>query len=211
MPSDRRSETRRLRRAQGLALRTIARRLGVSLGTVSAWTRDVTLTPVQLAALRARDGGWLGRSVAARTARLEAQERGRVLVRRGDPLVQDGCLLLWAGGVLTPQRVRFTSSDVDLVASVVALLRRVDGEADARLAVRVTYAPEVGLTEPEVAAWWLGRLALAEEQLTLAPVARRDAPPYGTARLSVSSVTVAQTILGAIQELADLERPQWLG
>jgi hypothetical protein len=34
--------------------------------------------------------------------------------------------------------------------------------------------------------------------------------PYGTARVSVCSVVVVQSIYGAIQEYAGIDRPEWL-
>ncbi len=42
-----RSEARRLRRDHGMKLRAIAVRLGVAVGTVHRWTRDIELTEEQ--------------------------------------------------------------------------------------------------------------------------------------------------------------------
>jgi uncharacterized protein YjcR len=40
-------EARRLRRQEGIPLKRIAKRLGVSVSTVHSWTRDIELTPEQ--------------------------------------------------------------------------------------------------------------------------------------------------------------------
>jgi transposase len=50
-----RQEARRLRMADGLSIRDIATRLGVSKSSVSLWVRDVALTAEQEAALQAND------------------------------------------------------------------------------------------------------------------------------------------------------------
>jgi transcriptional regulator with XRE-family HTH domain len=47
-----REEARRLRREEGLAMRVIAARLGVAVSSVSAWTRDISLTEAQHERLR---------------------------------------------------------------------------------------------------------------------------------------------------------------
>jgi hypothetical protein len=39
---------------------------------------------------------------------------------------------------------------------------------------------------------------------------RRNKLPYGTCKLVVSDVRVVQAIYGGIQELAGIERPQWV-
>jgi hypothetical protein len=39
---------------------------------------------------------------------------------------------------------------------------------------------------------------------------RTNKLPYGTARLSVHSTEIVQTIYGSIQELGGFDRPEWL-
>jgi hypothetical protein len=80
-----------------MALKAIARQLGVSVSSVSLWTRDIELTPDQVAALAAqnhRHGGQRrgqeARSQNARIRRLIAQLEGRAMARRGEPLHLSG-------------------------------------------------------------------------------------------------------------------------
>jgi uncharacterized protein YjcR len=103
-----REEARRLRREDGMAMKAIARQLGVSVSSVSLWTRDIELTDEQVATLAARNPrhgqqvrGQYQRSQNARVKRLIAQMHGRALARRGDPLHQAGCMLYWAEGART--------------------------------------------------------------------------------------------------------------
>ena len=66
--------------------------------------------------------------------------------------------------------------------------------------------------------WWLNRLALPTECLRKAVVnrpsrashGRHNVLLYGTARVVVNSTAIVQSIYGAIQEYAGIERPEWL-
>lgn len=65
-------QARELRR-QGLAITEIAKRLGVSKGSVSVWVRDIPLTEQQCQALR--EDVWAGGSAGREKARLINQQR----------------------------------------------------------------------------------------------------------------------------------------
>jgi hypothetical protein len=76
-----------------------------------------------------------------------------------------------------------------------------------------------GLTLDEIEGWWLTRLALPRSCLRKAAVNRASSAskrrkghvlPYGTARLAVHSTFIVQSIYGAIQEYAGIDRPEWL-
>ena len=76
-----------------------------------------------------------------------------------------------------------------------------------------------GLSLSEIERWWLARLALPPPCLRKAAVNRPSSAsqgkrgnvlPYGTGRLSVHSTDVIQSIYGAIQEYAGIDRPEWL-
>jgi transcriptional regulator with XRE-family HTH domain len=79
MKTEQREKARALRRDEGLSVKVIARRLGVSQSSVSRWVRDVPLTEEQRAILvaHAYNGGKKGRSITfalLREARVLAQE-----------------------------------------------------------------------------------------------------------------------------------------
>ena len=52
---EKRNEARRLRREEGMAIKKIAERIGVSPASVLVWTRDIELTSQQLADLQGRE------------------------------------------------------------------------------------------------------------------------------------------------------------
>jgi transposase-like protein len=114
-----RLEARRLRQEDGLAIKEIARVVGVSLSSVSLWVRDIELDAVKNASMRSRAARRRGEATAARarTLRRNAQERGREQARQGDPLHLAGCMLYWAEGSRERNAVIFTNSDPEWSAS----------------------------------------------------------------------------------------------
>jgi len=117
-----RLEARRLRAEEGASVKAIAARLGVSVSSVSAWVRDIALTPDQVAALaranpainrqRAGTATW---AAICRERRRSWQEEGRARARAGDPLHHAGCMLFWAEGSKSRNRAILTNSDADLL------------------------------------------------------------------------------------------------
>jgi len=93
MKTTERELARRLRREDGLPVNEIARRVGASKSSVSLWVRDIELTGGQLAALRLMNpaynrqlSGWTKVAERHRANRVAAQESGRALARRCEPL-----------------------------------------------------------------------------------------------------------------------------
>jgi transcriptional regulator with XRE-family HTH domain len=223
---EKRAEARRLRSEQGLALRAIAEQLGVSKGSVSLWVRDIELTPEQQAALLAknpaRNGQLLGMRVRrerCRQRRIEAQEYGRALARQSDPIHRGGCMLYWAEGSKMRNAVQIVNADADLLDTFLEFLRVCYAVPDQAIAFSVNCFLGNGLTLDEIQDWWLTRLGLPPNCLRKAVVNRPSSAskrlkgnvlPYGTARLTVHSTDVVQSIYGAIQEYAGIVRPEWL-
>ncbi len=224
--SEERIEARRLRSEQGLALRSIAEQLGVSKASVSLWVRDIELTPEQEAELLAknpvRNGQLLGmrvRSERCREQRVAAQQHGRELARRGDPEHIAGCMLYWAEGSKTRNAAQLVNADADLIGKFLVFLRSCYDVADDRIAFSVNCFLGNGLTLDEIQQWWLTRLGLTATCLRKAIVNRPSSAsrlrkghvlPYGTARITVHSTFLVQSIYGAIQEYAGIDRPEWL-
>jgi transcriptional regulator with XRE-family HTH domain len=217
---------RQLRRDEGMSMKRIAASLGVSLGSVSRWTRDVELTPEQQERLRESNPrfnqqlrGQRGRSRSARAVRLAAQQEGRALAMLGNGLHMRGCMLYWAEGSKSRNVAALTNSDPDLLKVYVDFLRRCYGVPDEKLALAVNCHLGNGLTVGQIESWWLERLGLPPSCLRGATVnqpssastrRRGHVLPYGTARVSVCSVVIVQSIYGAIQEYAGIDRPEWL-
>ena len=220
-----REAARRLRRDEGRSIKEIADLLHVSPSSVSRWTADITLAPAFIEALRARNPAVNGRlegtreqSAAKRAARLAAQERGRQLARNPTRLHLAGCMLYWSEGSKDRTAVMLTNSDPDLLALFVRFLRKCYAVPPERIALTVNCHLNNGLELAEIEAWWLDRLELPPRSLRKATVNspsrasrwRRNVLIYGTARVAVYSTAIVQSIYGAIQEYAGIERPEWV-
>ena len=224
--SEARSEARRLRAEAGLPISVISTRLGVAKSSVSRWVRDIELTAEQLAALRAMNPlynaqlrGQAARSASARAVRAAAQRHGRELARRGDALHMHGCMLYWAEGAKSRNSVAFANSDAHMMALFLRFLRECYRVTDDRMALVVNCHVNNGLSAPEIVNWWLDRLGLPVSCARAPTVNRRSRSsrgrrghvlPHGTARLVVHSTFIVQSIYGATQEYAGMDRPEWL-
>jgi transcriptional regulator with XRE-family HTH domain len=218
-------EARRLRRDEGRSIKEIAKLLHVSVSSVSRWTADITLSPAFIEALRQRNPAVNGRlegtrerSAAMRAVRIADQALGRELARSPTRLHLAGCMLYWSEGSKDRNVVRLTNSDPDLLALFVRFLRECYAVPPERIALSVNCHLNNGLQLAEIEAWWLERLGLPVMSLRKAAVNtasrasrwRRNVLVYGTARVSVCSTAIVQSIYGAIQEYAGIERPEWV-
>jgi|SRR4051794_7365921 len=214
-------ERARQLRSDGVSIKSIARRLHLAQSTVSLWVRDVALSPEQRRRLdelsdRQRAGLMTNR-IRTREARLESQSIGRMIARIDDPLHWAGCMLFWAEGSKKRNGVAFTNSDADMMCFFLRFLRECYDVPDERVCLSVNCFLGNGKTLHEIEAWWLGRLELPSTCLRKATVNRASSASkgvrkplvHGTARITVNSTRIVQTIYGAIQEYAGIERPEW--
>jgi transposase-like protein len=219
-----REKARALRRDNALSVKAIARRLNVSQSSVSRWVRDIELRPEQVAHLRRRayDGGIKGQTMNAairRSARMMAQEEGRALAREAPTLHLAGCMLYWAEGSRKRTQVAFVNSDPDMAKLFVRFLETyfpID-----RCDIRITcnlFADHVQ-RQRDIERFWLETLDLPAACLLPSVVnvyskyskkKRVNRLPYGTCRIVVSRVRIAQHIYGAIQEYGGFRRDAWL-
>jgi hypothetical protein len=218
---------RTLRRHEGLPIKEIARRVGVSTASVSVWVRDIELSAEQHEALRARNSAYnhqlSGQAVAAanrRSERVAYQEHGRLLARRAEPLHIAGCMLYWAEGAKGRNQLRFTNSDPEMARFFVRfLLTYFDlRPEDVRITCNL-FADHVD-RQREIERFWLMTLGLPDSSLRKSVVnvysrhskrKRMNMLPYGTCWVVVSRTAVTQSIFGAIQEYAGISREAWLG
>jgi transposase-like protein len=216
---------RQLRRDEGASIKDIARRVGVSVSSVSLWVRDIELTHEQHAALAARNvaynrqmsGTWK-QAANRRAERLSFQARGRALAKLGDPLFVAGCMLYWAEGGKHRNCLKFTNSDPEMVRLFIEFVRGFELDDDA---VRLTcnlFADHLE-RQQEIEQFWLDVAKLPRRCLCKSTVntyskysqkKRRNKLPYGTCRISICRTWLAQTIYGGIQELGGFTRDAWL-
>src|SRR2546430_1507991 len=124
------------RRKDGPPVKESARRRGFSKSSVSLWVRDIELTAEQHATLRAMNpaynrqlNGWLRVAERHRARRLAAQQSGRELARRAEPLHLGGCMLYWGEGAKgPPHQGCFSNSDPEMVRLFRSEERRVGKE-----------------------------------------------------------------------------------
>jgi hypothetical protein len=191
---------------------------------VSRWVRDVELTAEQQAKLEAQafNGHVKGRAVNSsvrRKARMLAQEEGRQLAQRGEPLHVAACMLYWAEGSKSRNQVRFTNSDPEMVRFFVRFLRQYFNLENQNIRISCNLFADHLARQREIERFWLDRLELPQESLCKSTVnvyskysekKRINKLPYGTCRVVVSRTRIVQSMFGAIQEYAGFERPAWL-
>ncbi len=224
MKTKEREQARELRRREGCSVKEIARRVGVSKSSVSLWVRDIELTPKQLDELMtpAYKRQMQGRQTAIanrRRERIAYQEHGRKLARRGEIMHAAGCMLYWAEGDKARNQARLSNSDPELLRFFVDFLRRYFDVRDDDIRVTCHLFADHVEKQREIELFWLETLELTERSLCKSFVnvysaaskrKRVNTLPYGTCRVSVSRTSVLQSIYGAIQEYAGVERPEWL-
>lgn len=226
MKPEQRAEARRLRQQEGLPITEIGQRLGVAKSSVSLWVRDIVLTPEQQAALqrqryayRAQTRGAHTNAIRAREQRRAYQEEGRRKAREGDPLHLAGCMLYWGEGAKKRNSLQFSNADADMLRFFVSFLKKSLQVDTTRIVIRVFCYLGNGFTLEEIEMYWLFELSLSRENLAKSVV---NTPPsssrqqgrklrYGTCEIAVHETKTIQHVLGAIQEYAGIEKPEWLG
>jgi len=218
-------EQARTLRAEGRSMKEIARAVGCALSSVSHWTRDISLTPEQCAALRSRNPAINGQLVAAanasraRARRVAFQEEGRRLAHRGDRLHVAGCMLYWAEGSKSRNSVQFVNSDPEMVRYFVTFLRAHFAVPDEKLRLDCNLFADHIERQLSIEQFWLDTLGLPRSCLRKSTVnvyskhskkKRQNRLPYGTVRVCVHSTRVVQSIYGSIQEYGRFKQPKWL-
>lgn len=211
-------------RSEGMPIKQIASRLGVSPSTVHRWTRDIELNPAQIAAIeaslqevfRGRNEAW---SERCRAKRREYQLQGRRRARTGDRLHHAGCMLYWAEGAKDRNSLTFANSDPHMIGLFTRFLTESLGLEAEDIGLRVNVHTNNGLTIHEIEDHWLAvtglpRSCCRAHTLDHLPRSskrsRRRRLPYGVCSIRVTSTQIVQHIFGAIQEYGDFDEPAWL-
>jgi hypothetical protein len=208
-------------RLQGVPMKVIAARLGVSSASVHNWTADIELTPelaqrIALEAQALRTATWEARN---RARRERYQREGRERARRGEWLHRTGCMLYWAEGSKSRNTVVFANSDVHMMRLFVRFLRECFAVDPSRLTVRLNAYTSNGLSIEEIQDYWLKALHLPRTSLrkhivnhypTSTSGRKRNKLPHGVCCLKLGDTRIVQHIYGAIQEYGGFEEPRWL-
>jgi hypothetical protein len=202
-------------------MKEIAAVLGVSLGSVHLWTKDITITDEQLA----RNLKAAGAKRAKQWVELNRERRrgyqlvGRTKAREGNALHEAGCMLYWAEGAKDRGEVGFCNSDRAMIAFFWRFLTMFFDVDRSRVRVRLNVYLNNGLAMAEIVDWWNQVLGLPEDCYrnhtidhypTSSSGRRRKRLPYGVCTIRYASTEIVQHIFGAIQEYGEFEEPRWL-
>lgn len=228
MKAKERDEARRMRSEEGLSVGEIARRLGVSKGTSSAWVRDVEMNDAQHLRLLERSkkspgqltGSKLTKEVAQKK-REEYQQAGRDWVHMGhaDNAYRLLCALYWAEGSKDRNVVGMTNTDSDMLKIFVNALKKDFHVKDEDFTVTVMAHLNNGLTAEKIQCYWLKTLGLPASCLRKFTLKTKYFPEqnkkqnrhvYGGCTVRVCSTEIVQRIYGSIQEIFKIDRPEWL-
>jgi len=141
-----------------------------------------------------------------------------VIARIEEPLHLAGCMLFWAEGSKSRNAVISTNSDAGMMRLFLRFLRECCDVRDENIRLSINCFLGHGKSLEQIEAWWLEQLDLPPRCLRKATVNRpssaskgvRKPLVHGTARLAVGSTRLVQSIYGAIQEYAGIERPEWV-
>ena len=223
-----RAEARRLRRDEGVPIKRIATRLGVSPSSVFHWTRDIQLDPDQIDRnLYGPTGPQNPEQIAKRMAawaalnrerRLRYQEAGRARARAGGaPIHLAGCMLYWAEGAKNRNQLKLANSDPNMVRFFCEFLRECfDGPRTSpygSTSISLTGCDR-GDRDPLARTPPTPRICLRKHTINHKPTSssgrKRNKLPYGVCTLAVNKTAVVQHVYGAIQEYAGFDEPRWL-
>jgi transposase-like protein len=226
MKTEERKRARQLRRDEGLPIKEIARRVGVSTASVSVWVRDIELTAEQHEALRMKNPAHnqllSGRAVAVanrRAERVAYQAGGRQAARRRNAQHLAGCMLFWAEGGKARNQLRFTNSDPEMIRFFVRFLRTCLDLRPEDIAITCNLFADHVSRQRENEFVWLATAGVPPSSLRKSTLnvyskhsgrKRQNKLPYGTCRVTVSRTSITQHIFGAIQEYAGFRRDAWL-
>lgn len=214
-----RENARQLRR-EGKSVKTIARELGVSTGSVSLWVKDIPLTDEQKSILGT--GGnqhlaSLANQEQSRSRRMEWQEAGREMYLREGKEFAAGCAVYWAEGSKRRNEVSFCNTDEKMLVFFLSFLRRFFGIKDEEVSLSINCYLNNGLTLEQIQHHWLKVLELPGSCVRKATLKSKyydgkssGKHPHGVCRVRVCKTDIHQKIFGAISEMIGNEGECWL-
>lgn len=216
-----REEARQLRQ-QGLSIKEIAVRIGVSRDSISQWVRDIELTEEQQSELHKHNAHWAAQNAGAqanreksRQKRFAAQEMGRSKAKEGRPMHLIGCMLYWAEGAKRANGIYFVNSDQNMLLLFMRFLREEMG-VDSSVVSLIVHCHTYDADEKNrIKLYWLNLLNLPSTcHVTVLTKkgsdSRRNRLENGLCGIRVFRTELVQHIYGAIQEYGSFDNPNWL-
>ena len=219
MKAKEREEVRRLRKEEGMSIKKIANKVGVSKASVSIWVRDIELTDEQKLNLKP---SVVAMSISNRETfkkiREKYQEEGKIKAKENNALHIMGCMLYWAEGNKQKNSARLSNTDSNIIKLYVKFLRECFNVKNEDFVISIQCYTDKGITIEQIEKYWLELLSLERQNLrkTLANYDKRGKDSirkkhlYGTCTVAVHSTEIVQSIFGAIQEYGGFNNPEWL-
>lgn len=201
----------RVLRKQGLSVKEICRRLGVSKASVSLWVRDIELTSVQKQelSLNGQKKEVIERRRITRLTRENARRqiivdaaRDQIASLTKKELFLIGICLYWAEGGKTKRGVaEFSNSDPKMVQVMRKFLTEICKVPDSKLRGHVSLHPHLDSEKAEK--YWSFISGIPRDQFyktsqqhNKASQNKKDTLPYGTFRIYVCSTELFLKIKG---------------
>ncbi|MBI1277992.1 MAG: hypothetical protein GC179_07680 [Anaerolineaceae bacterium] len=129
-----------------------------------------------------------------------------------------GCMLYWGEGAKNKNSLKMSNSDVGMLTFYMRFLRESLQLDDDQIVVRIVCYLGNNLSEQDIESYWLENLqipatCLRKTSVNIQPISSQQKGRkllYGTCEIAVHLTRVAQHVLGAIQEYAGIEKPEWL-
>jgi transcriptional regulator with XRE-family HTH domain len=224
-----RLEAQRLRKEEGLGIRDISKKLGVSKASVSLWVRNIQLSSEQKYKLKMRCpiynrkmsfGGNVGVYKKWLKIRISYQELGYAMAKQHalNPEFISGCMLYWAEGTKSINTLSFSNSDPEMIKYFVNFLRKYFHVKDEDLTLRI-HRYSTSVPDTQQLKFWLNLTGLTSAnlrkgQLNKHPTCSKKLKKtllYGTCHVGVNrSQKILQTIYGVIQEFVGFRNSAWL-
>jgi len=220
------NEACKLRGEEGLSIKKIARKLSVSISTVSKWVRDIELTEEQKEKLQMNcyNGGYVNGQRAMHKKHLDLrkqyQEQGCQLAKEKNIYHAIGCMLYWAEGNKCKNSVKMNSSEIDMLRMFLQFLFRFYNIQIDDIKISINCYDDV-YSIKQIEEYWLTSLDLPDSCLNKTTVNNRPVSSqslkkgksyYGVCRLTVNRTDIVQSIFGGIKEYAGIiDENRWLG
>lgn len=216
-----REEARRLR-TEGLSVREIAKILNISLSTASVWVRDIRLSQTQIEILKANQRLYGAQNAGAnsnrengRKRRLVYQQEGKIKAHEMRPLHMMGCMLYWAEGAKSRNRIYFANSDPNMHKLFVRFLREELNVIDSQITIYIHCHTSQPDEMQAIEDFWFKCLNLSRSNhrktyIKKGSEVQHSILEHGVCGVGVHRTDLVQHIFGAIQEYGGFDNPDWL-
>lgn len=169
-----------LRKDKGLSIRQISKILGVSVGSVSSWVKDIELSKEQKEKLLNQNPAFSKMTLYSRSLsqeslkkrnetyrqrRIEFQEQGRQKAKQKSWLHSVGCMLYWAEGSKGKNSLVFCNSDIEMMKLFIRFLKEEMKITSNEISFSINVYLENGFDVKQIEQYWLDQLVLPKECL----------------------------------------------